>query len=56
MKAEINRLVVLTQDAVVPVPVNVPRRQYIDFHSDLYPEVSTRGESSNAQRDEEEEG
>ncbi|GAA5911257.1 uncharacterized protein JCM6883_001960 [Sporobolomyces salmoneus] len=42
MKAEINRLVVLTQDAVVPVPVNVPRRQYIDFHSDLYPEVSTR--------------
>ncbi|GAA5960040.1 hypothetical protein JCM3765_006144 [Sporobolomyces pararoseus] len=43
MKAEINRLVVLTQDAVVPVPINVPRRQYIDFHSDLYPEVSSRG-------------
>lgn len=43
MKAEINRLVVLTQDAVVPVPINVPRRQYIDFHSDLYPEISTRG-------------
>lgn len=43
MKAEINRLIVLTQDAVVPVPINVPRRQYIDFHSDLYPEISTRG-------------
>jgi coronin-7 len=43
MKAEINRLVVLTNDAVVPVPINVPRRQYIDFHSDLYPVVSNRG-------------
>lgn len=43
MKAEINRLVVLANDAVVPVPINVPRRQYIDFHSDLYPEVSNRG-------------
>ncbi|GAA5824548.1 hypothetical protein JCM5353_007239 [Sporobolomyces roseus] len=42
MKAEINRLVVLAQDAVVPVPINVPRRQYIDFHQDLYPEISTR--------------
>ena len=45
MKAEINRLVVLTNDAVVPVPINVPRRQYIDFHADLYPEVPVRGES-----------
>ncbi|GAA6016484.1 hypothetical protein JCM11491_002336 [Sporobolomyces phaffii] len=43
MKAEVNRLVVLTNDAVVPVPVTVPRRQYIDFHQDLYPEVSNRG-------------
>ncbi|GAA5985798.1 hypothetical protein JCM5350_005287 [Sporobolomyces pararoseus] len=45
MKAEINRLVVLTQDAVVPVPINVPRRQYIDFHADLYPEVSNRSKN-----------
>lgn len=44
MKAEINRIVVLTNDAVVPVPISVPRRQYIDFHQDLFPEVPNRGE------------
>ncbi|BGP31897.1 hypothetical protein JCM10296v2_003676 [Rhodotorula toruloides] len=45
MKAEVNRLVVLAgggNDAVVPVSVTVPRRQYLDFHSDLYPLVSAR--------------
>ncbi|KAJ8295074.1 Endoplasmic reticulum vesicle protein 25 [Rhodotorula toruloides] len=45
MKAEINRLVVLAgggNDAVVPVSITVPRRQYLDFHSDLYPPVSAR--------------
>ncbi|GAA5883524.1 hypothetical protein JCM16303_005463 [Sporobolomyces ruberrimus] len=42
MKAEINRIVVLTNDAVVPVPISVPRRQYIDFHQDLFPEVPNR--------------
>lgn len=45
MKAEINRVLVLTSDAVVPVPINVPRRQYIDFHSDLFPAVTARSES-----------
>ena len=43
MKAEINRVVVLTADAVVPVPIEVPRRQYIDFHQDLYPAYAARG-------------
>ncbi|GAA5943332.1 uncharacterized protein JCM15063_000767 [Sporobolomyces koalae] len=42
MKAEINRLVVLSKDSVIPVNVNVPRRQYIDFHQDLFPETSSR--------------
>lgn len=42
MKAEINRLIVLTTDAVVPIPVEVPRRQYIDFHTDLFPPVLAR--------------
>ncbi|GAA5978078.1 hypothetical protein JCM11641_006621 [Rhodosporidiobolus odoratus] len=41
MQAEINRLMVLcpAENAVVPVEVKVPRRQYVDFHMDLYPLV-----------------
>lgn len=45
MKAEINRLVVLGgggADAVLPVSITVPRRQYLDFHADLYPPVAAR--------------
>ncbi|GJN89289.1 hypothetical protein Rhopal_002269-T1 [Rhodotorula paludigena] len=45
MKTEVGRLVVLGAggaDAVVPVQVTVPRRQYLDFHADLYPPVSAR--------------
>ncbi|GAA6027168.1 hypothetical protein JCM8097_002450 [Rhodosporidiobolus ruineniae] len=41
--AEINRLLVLApaNDAVVPVEVKVPRRQYVDFFPELYPPVAT---------------
>jgi coronin-7 len=43
MKAEINRAVVLgTADAVIPIPLEVPRRQYIDFHADLFPATLAR--------------
>ncbi|SCZ98655.1 BZ3500_MvSof-1268-A1-R1_Chr3-1g05529 [Microbotryum saponariae] len=42
MKAEINHLVILSNDAVLPVPIEVPRRQYIDFHQDLFPPVAAR--------------
>jgi coronin-7 len=45
MKAEINRVLVLTNDAVIPIPIQVPRRQYIDFHADLFPPVAARGNS-----------
>ena len=48
MKAEINRLVVLGgggADAVLPVSITVPRRQYLDFHADLYPPVAARSKS-----------
>ncbi|GAA6062505.1 hypothetical protein JCM10212_006354 [Sporobolomyces blumeae] len=49
MTAEINRLVVVTNDqSVVPVSVQVPRRQYVDFHADLYPEVSKRAPAQSA--------
>lgn len=40
MKTEINRIYVSSKEGVVvPVPLSVPRRQYLDFHSDLYPEL-----------------
>ncbi|BGP16134.1 hypothetical protein JCM10213v2_004128 [Rhodosporidiobolus nylandii] len=41
--AEINRLLVLSpaEGAVVPVEVKVPRRQYVDFHQDLYPPAAS---------------
>ncbi|TKA54281.1 hypothetical protein B0A53_03373 [Rhodotorula sp. CCFEE 5036] len=48
MMAEINRLVVLGgggADAVFPVSITVPRRQYLDFHADLYPPVAARSKS-----------
>lgn len=45
MKAEINRGLVLTNEAVIPLPIEVPRRQYIDFHADLFPPVPLRGTS-----------
>ncbi|GAA5898964.1 hypothetical protein JCM8208_005439 [Rhodotorula glutinis] len=41
MRAEIGRVVVLgAADEVVPVRVDVPRRQYLDFHRELYPPVA----------------
>jgi hypothetical protein len=40
MQTEINRLYVSTKEGnVIPLSVSVPRRQYLDFHSDLYPLV-----------------
>ena len=51
MHAEIDRLYIAAEDVagsrtepvVVPVPVNVPRRQYVDFHQDLFPPLRRRG-------------
>ncbi|CAD6886095.1 unnamed protein product [Tilletia laevis] len=39
MKGEIGRIFLTTpaNDAVIPVSVTIPRRQYLDFHEDLYP-------------------
>ncbi|KAK4048001.1 hypothetical protein OIV83_005035 [Microbotryomycetes sp. JL201] len=48
MKAEINRLLILSSEAVVPVPVEVPRRQYVDFHVDLYPTTRSRAPAQDA--------
>ena len=37
MKCEIARVSCLTADGVLGVSFHVPRRSYLDFHSDLYP-------------------
>ena len=37
MHTEIAKMVVLTPGAVIPITLQVPRRTYLDFHSDLYP-------------------
>ncbi|KAI7865295.1 hypothetical protein BDF14DRAFT_1827384 [Spinellus fusiger] len=41
MQAEVARVLLVTENTVVPITYQVPRKQYLDFHSDLFPE--TRG-------------
>ncbi|KAL1915846.1 uncharacterized protein VTP21DRAFT_6234 [Calcarisporiella thermophila] len=37
MHVEIARLLVVTPQAIIPVSFQVPRRNYLDFHHELYP-------------------
>jgi coronin-7 len=39
MRAEINRLYVLTKSEIIPVSVRIERKSYLDFHEDLFPDV-----------------
>lgn len=39
MKCEVNRLLLLSQQSIIPIPYIVPRKSYRDFHSDLFPET-----------------
>lgn len=41
MQAEVNRILMLGKDCVVPISYQVPRKSYRDYHSDLY--CDTRG-------------
>jgi coronin-7 len=41
MSAEVDRLLKVTANAVIPIRFTVPRKTYSDFHADLFPE--TRG-------------
>ena len=41
METEVNRVIQLTANSVVPIPYHVPRKSYMEFHSDLFPD--TRG-------------
>ncbi|KAF7728011.1 hypothetical protein EC973_006776 [Apophysomyces ossiformis] len=39
MSAEIARVLGVTENAVVPVSFEVPRKQHLDFHADLFPDT-----------------
>lgn len=40
MEGEVNRVLQLTSNTVIPIMYQVPRKTYRDFHSDLYPETN----------------
>ncbi|KAG8189255.1 hypothetical protein JTE90_013783 [Oedothorax gibbosus] len=39
MDGEVNRLLLLGQNCIVPISFQVPRKSYRDFHSDLFPDT-----------------
>ncbi|XP_067134482.1 coronin-7 [Centruroides vittatus] len=39
MQAEVNRILLLGQDCIVPISYQVPRKSYREYHSDLYPDT-----------------
>ncbi|KAI8374237.1 uncharacterized protein BYT42DRAFT_575596 [Radiomyces spectabilis] len=39
MQAEIARVLAVTQNAVATVSMQIPRRQYLDFHAELFPDT-----------------
>ncbi|OAV92610.1 hypothetical protein PTTG_04159 [Puccinia triticina 1-1 BBBD Race 1] len=44
MKAELCKLMILTKNAeVVPLTMQAPKRQYLDFHADVMPSVRSMG-------------
>lgn len=50
MEGEVNRVLQLTSNSVIPIMYQVPRKTYRDFHADLYPDaVGYRTELTAAQ-------
>ncbi|KAL4230650.1 Coronin-7 [Mactra antiquata] len=41
MEGEVDRLILLLHNTIIPLPYIVPRRQYTDFHSDLFPDTKS---------------
>ncbi|XP_046355097.2 coronin-7-like [Haliotis rufescens] len=41
MNGEVNRLLCLVNNAVIPTPYIVPRKSYRDYHEDIYPPTSS---------------
>lgn len=40
MEGEVNRVLQLTSNSVIPIMYQVPRKSYRDYHSDLYPDTN----------------
>ncbi|XP_044747704.1 coronin-7 isoform X2 [Coccinella septempunctata] len=40
MQGEVNRILQLTSNSVIPITYQVPRKTYRDFHADLYPDTT----------------
>lgn len=40
MEGEVNRIMQLTSNSVIPIMYQVPRKTYRDFHADLYPDTN----------------
>lgn len=40
MEGEVNRIMQLTSNSVIPIMYQVPRKTYRDFHADLYPDTT----------------
>lgn len=40
MEGEVNRIMQLTSNSVIPIMYQVPRKTYRDFHGDLYPDTN----------------
>ncbi|XP_058813557.1 coronin-7 isoform X3 [Topomyia yanbarensis] len=40
MEGEVNRIMQLTSNSVIPIMYQVPRKSYRDFHGDLYPDTN----------------
>lgn len=40
MEGEVNRVLQLTSNMVIPIMYQVPRKTYRDFHGDLYPDTN----------------
>ncbi|KAF9190083.1 Coronin-7 [Haplosporangium sp. Z 767] len=41
MQTEIDRILTVNTNGLWPISVNVPRRTYLDFHADLYPDTKS---------------
>lgn len=39
MDGEVNRLLQLTSNSMIPITYQVPRKTYRDFHADLFPDT-----------------
>ncbi|XP_065070951.1 coronin-7-like [Rhopilema esculentum] len=50
MEAEVNRLMQLTKNAIIPISFVVPRRSYLDFHAELYPDTASGVPSMTAEQ------